>query len=141
MEQQMGGTATDTGSAAGFSAGFTGSGDGSQGVNQAAERLSAVVADLDRRYGVSATIREHPWPALAIAAGVGYVLAGTSLDQGASSATAQATRGIKSSAGSLVETLAAAATATVTQALHGQLDGLVSELKQAIGAPPPGRRV
>lgn len=141
MEQQMGGTATGTGSGAPPSANFTGAGGAGQGINQAAERLSAAVADLDRRYGVSQKIRENPWPALAIAAGVGYVLAETSLDRGAGSATSQATRGLKSSAASLVETLAAAATATVTQALHGQLDGLVAELKQAIGAPTPGRRI
>jgi hypothetical protein len=137
MEQQMGGTATDAGAAAGY--GAPGRADG-QGVDEAARRLSAVVADLDRRYGVSQKIRDNPWPALAIAAGVGYVLAETSLDRGTNSATSQATRGIMSSASSLVETLAAAATATVTQALHGQLDGLVTELKQAIGATPPGQR-
>ena len=107
--------------------------------SQAAQRLSSALADLDRRYGVSDTIRAHPWPALALAAGVGFVLAETSLDQGAGTATSQATRGLKSSAGTLVDTLAAAATTTVTEALRGHLDGLVADLKQAIGAPTPPR--
>ncbi|HET9013093.1 MAG TPA: hypothetical protein VFN38_14805 [Gemmatimonadaceae bacterium] len=105
----------------------------------AAERLTAAIGDLDRRYGWSKTVKENPWPALAVAAGVGFALAETGLDRGARQATSEATSGVRSSAAGLVETLAAAATATVSQAIHGQLEQLVNELKQAIGAPTTAR--
>lgn len=105
----------------------------------AAERLTAAIGDLDRRYGWSQTVKDNPWPALAVAAGVGFALAETGLDRGARQATSEATSGVRSSATGLVETLAAAATATVSQAIHGQLEQLVNELKQAIGAPTTAR--
>jgi hypothetical protein len=131
----------------GQSNGATGyaSGDGAKGdgvkrdFGPAAERLSAAIGDLDRRYGWSQTVKDNPWPAIAVAAGVGFALAESGLDRGARGATAEATTGVRSSASSLIETLAAAATQTVRQVIHGQLEGLVNELKQAIGAPTAAR--
>ena len=110
-----------------------------QELGPAAQRLSAAISNLDRRYGWSQTVKDNPWPALAVAAGIGFALAETGLDRGAKAATSQATTGIKSSAATLVETLATAATATVTQAVYGHLNTLVDELKRAIGAPSPPR--
>jgi len=115
-------------------------GGGAQDFGPAAERLTKAIADLDRRYGWSQTVKENPWPALAVAAGIGFALAETGLDRGARSATDEATQGIRTSASSLVDTLAAAATATVSQVIHGHLDTLVNELKRAIGAPAAGQR-
>ena len=114
-------------------------GGGAENFGPAAERLTAAIADLDRRYGWSQTVRENPWPALAVAAGIGFALAETGLDRGARSATSEATRGIRSSASGLVETLATTATATVSQVIQGHLASLVTELKQAIGAPTAPR--
>jgi len=116
------------------------SGDGvKRDFGPAAERLSAAIGDLDRRYGWSQTVKDNPWPAIAVAAGVGFALAESGLDRGARDATAEATSGVRSSASGLLETLAAAATQTVSQVIHGQLEGLVNELKQAIGAPTAPR--
>lgn len=126
----------------GQSNGTTGyaSGDGAKrDFGPAAERLGAAIGSLDRRYGWSQTVKDNPWPAIAVAAGVGFALAESGLDRGAKAATAEATTGVRSSASGLLETLAAAATATVSQAIHGQLEGLVEELKRAIGAPTTAR--
>ena len=120
--------------------GYASSGDGAKrDFGPAAERLSAAIGSLDRRYGWSQTVKENPWPAIAVAAGVGFALAESGLDRGARNATSEATTGVRSSASGLLETLAAAATATVSQAIHGQLESLVNELKQAIGAPAASR--
>lgn len=122
------------------SAGAGPSGDGAKrDFGPAAERLSAAIGDLDRRYGWSQTVKDNPWPAIAVAAGVGFALAESGLDRGARDATTEATTGVRSSASGLLETLAAVATQTVSQVVHGQLEGLVNELKQAIGAPTPTR--
>ena len=126
----------------GQSNGATGyaSGDGTKrDFGPAAERVSSAIADLDRRYGWSQTVKDNPWPAIAVAAGVGFALAESGLDRGAGAATAEATTGVRSSASGLLETLAAAATATVSQVINGQLESLVNELKEAIGAPTAAR--
>ena len=110
-----------------------------QDLGPAAERLTEALGDLDRRYQVSQRIKDHPWPAIAVAAGIGYALAESSVDRGASSATAEATTGIRSSATTLIDELAGAATGALSQMVHGQLQNLVDELKQAIGAPTTKR--
>jgi len=106
-----------------------------QDFGPAAERLTEALGDLDRRYQVTQRIKDHPWPAIAVAAGVGFALAESSLDRGASTATAEATSGIRSSASTLVDELAGAATGALSQMVHSQLQNLVDELKKAIGAP------
>ena len=93
----------------GQSNGTTGyaSGDGAKSdFGPAAERLSAAFGSLDRRYGWSQTVKDNPWPAIAVAAGVGFALAESGFDRGAGSATAEATTGVRSSASGLFETLA-----------------------------------
>lgn len=119
--------------------GYAEAGGGSREFGPAAERLTAAISDLDRRYGWSQTVKDNPWPAIAVAAGIGFALAETGFDRGARAATSEATTGARSSAAGLLETLAAAATATVSQVVRGQLENLVDELKQAIGAPTPTR--
>jgi hypothetical protein len=139
MEHHTDGATTGYGAHAGAGNGAGGGAATGQDFGPAAERLVAAIGDLDRRYGWSQTVKANPWPALAVAAGVGFALAETGFDRGANRATTQATSGLRSSASGLLETLAAAATTTVSQAVHGQLESLVNELKQAIGAPATPR--
>jgi hypothetical protein len=105
------------------------------------ERMSSTIEELEHKLNVRQMVREHPWPALAIAFGAGVVLSGSKADIKAAAATAAATRGASSKIGAALDDVVANLMIAVTQGLHGQVDSLVAEIKNAI-APRnvrPGR--
>jgi hypothetical protein len=99
------------------------------------ERMSDTIAQLERKLNLLEVVREHPWPSVALAAGAGFVLAGSRADVKAAAATVKATGGASSKLGELLDTAAAGAITLLAGALEQRIDGFVSDLKGAIGAP------
>ncbi len=99
------------------------------------ERMSDTLAELERKLNVMQIVRDHPWPALGLALGAGVLLSGSGADVKAAAATATATKGASSRVGAVLDDMVAALMTGVNAALQERLDGWVSELKGAIGAP------
>ena len=98
------------------------------------ERISTTLAQLEQKTNVAQIVKDHPWPALAVAFGAGVLLSGSSADVKAAAATATATKGASSKVGTLLDVVASLM-GGVSLAFQSRVDSLVNELKQAIGAP------
>ncbi len=103
------------------------------------ERMSDTLAQLEHKLNLMEVVRDHPWPSLAVAAGAGFALANSRADVKAAAAAVKATDGASSKVGALLDDLAASLIGGVSAALSHRVDGLVGELKAAIGAPSGGR--
>ena len=103
------------------------------------ERMSDTLAQLEHKLNVMQVVRDHPWPALAVAAGAGFALANSRADGKAAAAAVRATDGASSKVGALLDDLAASLISGVSAALSDRVDGIVTELKSAIGAPSSAR--
>lgn len=103
------------------------------------ERMSDTLAQLEHKLNVMEIVRDHPWPALAVAAGAGFALANSRADVKAAAAAVKATDGASSKVGALLDDLAATLIGGVSTALSQRVDGLVSELKSALSTPAGGR--
>ena len=104
------------------------------------ERMSDTLAQLEQKLNVMQVVRDHPWPALALALGAGFALAGSRADVKAAAATVRATGGASSKVGEVLDDLAASVITGVSSAFQDRIDGLVNELKSAIGASNTGGR-
>ncbi len=103
------------------------------------ERMSTTLAQLEQKVNVTQVVRDHPWPAIAVAVGAGFLLSGSRADVRAAAATVSATRGASSKLGDALDDVVASLLSGLTVAFHGKIEGLVNELKEAIGAPPASR--
>jgi hypothetical protein len=99
------------------------------------ERMSDTLAELERKLNVKEIVRDHPWPALALAVGAGVLLAGSKSDVKAAAATVAATKGASSKIGTVLDDMVATLLGGFHQALDQQVTGWVDELKSAVGAP------
>jgi hypothetical protein len=99
------------------------------------ERMSSTLAQLEQKLNVMDLVREHPWPALALAVGAGVLLSGSSTDIKAAAATAAATKGASSKVGAALDDMVASLVGGVHQTLDERVNGWVDEIKSAIGAP------
>ena len=103
------------------------------------ERMSDTLAQLERKLNVMQIVRDHPWPALAVALGAGVVLSGSGADVKSAAATATATRGASTRIGAALDDFVASLMTGVNSAIQQRVDGWVGELKDAIGAPTANR--
>jgi hypothetical protein len=98
-------------------------------------RISDTLEQLENKLNVTQMVRDNPWPALALAVGAGVLLSGSRADVKAAAATVTATRGASGRIGTVLDDLVA----QVVQSFHGvieqRIDGLATQVKQAIGAP------
>jgi hypothetical protein len=99
------------------------------------ERMSSTLAELEHKLNVMQVVKDHPWPALALAIGAGVLLSGSGADLKAAAATAVATKGASSKVGTALDEMVAALVIGVHGAMEDRLNGWVDELKGAIGAP------
>lgn len=99
------------------------------------ERMSSTIQELEHKLNVAQLVRDHPWPAIALAVGAGVLLSGSRADVKAAAATVTATKGASSKLGSALDDVVAGLMTAVTGALHGRVDSLVGEIKTMIGAP------
>jgi hypothetical protein len=97
--------------------------------------MSSTLAELEQKMNVAQVVKDHPWPAIALAVGAGFLLSGSSVDVKAAAATATATKGASSKVGSALDEMVAALLGGVHDALDSRISGWVDELKGAIGAP------
>jgi hypothetical protein len=98
-------------------------------------RISDTLQELEQKLNVTQIVRDNPWPALALAFGAGVVLSGSRADVKAAAATVTATKGASGRIGTVLDDLVA----QVVQSFHGvieqRIEGLATQVKQAIGAP------
>lgn len=99
------------------------------------ERMSDTIAQLEHKLNVMEIVREHPWPAVALAAGLGMLLAGSKADVKAAAATVKATGGASDKMGGLLDDAASRLITGVSAALSSRVDEWVDEIKEAIGSP------
>ena len=102
------------------------------------ERMSTTLAQLEQKLNVMQIVRDHPWPALALAVGAGVLLSGSRADVKAAAATVTATKGASSRIGNVLDDVVANLVSGVHDAFQSKIEGLVGELKSAIGAPVEG---
>jgi hypothetical protein len=98
-------------------------------------RISDTLEQLENKLNVTQLVRDNPWPSLALAVGAGVLLSGSRADVKAAAATVTATRGASGRIGTVLDDLVA----QVVQSFHGvveqRIEGLATQVKQAIGAP------
>jgi len=106
------------------------------------ERMSDTLAQLERKMNLTQMVKDHPWPALAVAFGAGVLLSGSRADVKAAAATVAATQGASGRLAPVLDDLVANVMTGVTQAFQDRVVSLVEEIKEAIGAPsgPSGSR-
>ena len=109
-------------------------------IEQTRERMSTTIAQLEQKLNVVQIVKDHPWPALALAFGAGLALSASGTDTKAAAATLAATKGSSSKIGSALDDIVASLMGGVHSALQDRVDGWVHELKSAIGAPASGTR-
>ena len=104
------------------------------------ERMSDTLSQLEQKLNLMQIVRDHPWPALAIAVGAGVLLSGSRADVKAAAATVGATKGASGRIGELLDDAVGSLVTGVHGAFQGRLEGWVNELKEAIGAPQTASR-
>jgi uncharacterized protein DUF3618 len=105
------------------------------------ERLSSTLDELEQKLNVAQVVRDHPWPALALAVGAGVLLSGSGADMKAAAATVGATKGASSKLAGALDDVVASLLTGVHSALNDRVTSWVDELKGAIGAPMSAGRV
>jgi len=99
------------------------------------ERMSGTLAELEQKMNVTQMVKDHPWPALALAIGAGVLLSGSGADLKAAAATTAATKGASSKMGAALDDMVASLLGGVHQALDDRVTSWMGEIKTAIGAP------
>lgn len=99
------------------------------------ERMTSTLVQLEQKMNLTQVVKEHPWPALAMAVGAGILLSGSRADVKAASATLAATQGTSSKIGPVLDDLVAQLMTGVTTAFQSRVESWVDEIKGAIGAP------
>lgn len=99
------------------------------------ERMTQTLAQLENKLNLMQIVRDHPWPAIALAVGAGVALSGSSADVKAAAAATAATKGSSRRIGNVLDELVANLMTGVHAALQGRVELLVDEIKDAIGAP------
>lgn len=103
------------------------------------ERMSDTLAQLEQKLNVVQVVRDHPWPALAVAFGAGVLLSKSGADVKSAAVTMTATKGASSRIGSVLDGMVATLMTGMNTALQQRVEGWVGELKDAIGAPTAAR--
>lgn len=98
------------------------------------ERMSSTIDELERKLNVAQMVRDHPWPALALAVGAGVLLSGSRADVKAAAATLSATKGASARLGSVLDDVVADMVTALEGAVHGRVDRLLTEIKDMLGA-------
>ena len=102
-------------------------------------RISDTLEQLEHKLNVTQLVRDNPWPALALAVGAGVVLSGSRADVKAAAATVTATRGASGRIGTVLDELVAQVVQSFQGVIEQRIDGLATQVKQAIGAPLTAR--
>jgi hypothetical protein len=104
-------------------------------------RISDTLEQLEHKLNVTQLVRDNPWPSLALAFGAGVLLSGSRADEKAAAATVTATKGASGRIGTVLDDLVSHVVETFHGAVEQRIEGLASQVKQAIGAPTTPRSV
>ena len=104
-------------------------------------RISDTLEQLENKLNVAQIVRDNPWPSLALAFGAGVLLSGSRADVKAAAATVTATKGASGRLGTVLDDLVSHVVETFHGAVEQRIEGLASQVKQAIGAPTTPRTV
>jgi hypothetical protein len=108
-------------------------------IEETRERMSTTFTELEQRLNVVQVVRDHPWPAVALAFGAGLALSASGADKKAAVATVAATKGSTTKIGAALDEIVANMMTGVHSVLQERIDGWVDELKGAIGVPNRAR--
>jgi len=108
-----------------------------QDIEMTRQRVSDTLAELERKLNIAEIVREHPWAALGLAIGAGFLLSGSERDVKAAAATVAATKGASSKLGAALDDMVSSLVGGVHSVLDERVNDWVGELKEAIGAPTP----
>ena len=97
------------------------------------ERMTNTIEELEHKLNVKQMVREHPWPALALAVGAGILLSGSRADVKAAAATTAATKGARSKIGSALDDVIAQLVTAATDALQQQVESVVVDVRSMLG--------
>src|SRR6185369_12323074 len=95
-------------------------------------RISDTLEQLEHKLNITQLVRDNPWPALALAVGAGVL---------AAAATVTATKGASGRLGTVLDDLVSHVVETFHGAVEQRIEGLATQVKQAIGAPTTPRSV
>jgi hypothetical protein len=104
-------------------------------------RISDTLEQLEHKLNITQLVRDNPWPSLALAVGAGVLLSGSRADVKAAAATVTATKGASGRIGTVLDDLVSQVVQTFHGAIEQRIEGLATQLKQAIGAPTTPRNV
>jgi hypothetical protein len=104
-------------------------------------RISDTLEQLEHKLNITQLVRDNPWPALALAVGAGVLLSGSRADVKAAAATVTATKGASGRLGTVLDDLVSHVVETFHGAVEQRIEGLATQVKQAIGAPTTPRSV
>ena len=102
------------------------------------ERMSSTLIQLEQKMNLTQVVKDHPWPALAMAVGAGMLLSGSGADRKAAGATLMATMGASNKVGPALDDIVARLMQGVGDAFQARVDAWLEEIKGAIGAPTNG---
>src|SRR4051794_5960242 len=89
------------------------------------EGMSSTLAELEQKLNLAQVVKDHPWPALALAVGAGILLSSSGADVKAAAATTVATKGASTKVGAALDTMVASLMTGVHGALEERLSGWV----------------
>jgi hypothetical protein len=104
-------------------------------------RISDTLEQLEHKLNITQVVRDNPWPSLALAFGAGVVLSGSRADVKAAAATVTATKGASGRIGTVLDDLVSQVVQTFHGAIEQRIEGLATQVKEAIGAPTTPRSV
>jgi hypothetical protein len=96
------------------------------------ERMSDTIAQLERKFDVVQVVRDNPLPALAIAAGAGFLFARSSRHTRRMARTAIATTAVRGRVGGVLDDVTSRFLSGVSDVLGQRVDGWVDNLRDAI---------
>jgi hypothetical protein len=96
--------------------------------------MSSSFAQLEHKLNVSEMVKDHPWPALALAVGAGVLLSGSGSDVKSAAATVAATKGASSKMSEALDDVVSTLMQGVHGAIESRVDGWVGELKSMLGS-------
>ena len=104
------------------------------------ERMSSTLDQLEHKLNLVQVVRDHPWPAIALAVGAGFALSGSRADVKAAAATVAATQGAGSKVADMLDDLVASLMAGVTSAFQQRADSFIQQVRTGLGAPETSAR-
>ena len=101
-------------------------------------RMASAITQLEKKADVAQHVRDNPWPALAIAFGVGLALSASGTDVRAAAVSTEAAKKTGNSLGGALDGILATALAGVAASFQGHLEGALGDVMAAVkGATHP----